>query len=561
MSPPLMSPKAKKKIVFGTNISGHRDKDDDDEEEEEEEDVSTPQTTPMPLRDTKSPATASVPPRYIDDPYERQRRDEVERGIQRERMLKEGYLIKCGKKNRMWNQRWCVLRPQALCIYKQRKEYPLKAIIHLENIKAVGHDKDQKRPYVFGILTDLKVFFFDAQDEETMEAWIGEIKQARDTLLGNVYEESFEDVRDGSTSPVSIPLPDIKKSSISLPPLVEGSHSPSDAIPSLKVNLDPNMLSRHGEYNLPLVASPRQTQKPPSQVIRFDSASPSGGNDLWGSPRSGHPALMQRKAPGTAKAEDLKPLIIPQRDNGAGGMVASKVVVAKRSSSLSPTPTTPKQIPKQRSVSSKHTAVSFPENGEFAPKDDADNGCRCGLSEVEDAHVGDEELNVGDEKRREIMLQLQQDQVLKNGYLLKQDRLKQWRKRWFVLRSNSLSYYPDDREYVLAQIIPRSTLYDVRGPDPCSNKARSSKRGYLKVVTTQRNYWLASDEPHEAQLWLDALRDWQAGKLQPLSPAELISPSAIAFKKQQQHTHHHYQHKGEPVDAQVGATRTQNVVL
>ena len=466
---------------------------------------------------------------------------EVEKCIEKERIFKEGHLIKRGRNGRRWNQRWCVLRPQTLCIYKRRNEYPLKAIIHIENIKGVGHDETKRRPFVFGILTDINAFFFDAQNQDAMIEWMAEIRRARDQLLTNTIDDvSTIGTNENNNNTVLIPLPDLKNRPSSLPGTTEDTKAPSARTTSPR---SPLGFGRPLEFpsGLPLVASPTLLQSPPLNLhskaakpaVRFDSATQLPEKDCGGSTTATFPPNVDLSPP---KLSDLATLIsrkttLPvsrgERPRGSSSPSREKSLSIKRSSSLSPA--RPKLILKQRSVSSKVVPASYPAGAMSDMSVVSPEEPCTGLvaSEVEDDQMPEEDLDVEDEKRREILSQLQQDQVLKSGYLLKQDRLKQWRKRSFVLRSNSLSYYPDDKEYVLAQIIPRSNLYDVRGPDPCTSKARSAKRGYLKVVTTQRNYWLASDEPFEAQLWLNALRDWQAGKLQPTSPENLISSTSV----------------------------------
>ncbi|KAJ2160782.1 hypothetical protein GGF46_001970 [Coemansia sp. RSA 552] len=120
----------------------------------------------------------------------------------------------------------------------------------------------------------------------------------------------------------------------------------------------------------------------------------------------------------------------------------------------------------------------------------------------------DEEPNFNVAQRREIEDRLDQDRVVLRGYLLKQDKLRQWRRRWFVLRQNSLSYYHDDKENGVKQILRHHDIYDVRAPDPSTAKAKSLHRTYFKLVTGKRNYWLAHDDTAKAREWFNALRSW-----------------------------------------------------
>ncbi|KAJ1654448.1 hypothetical protein GGF38_004942, partial [Coemansia sp. RSA 25] len=128
--------------------------------------------------------------------------------------------------------------------------------------------------------------------------------------------------------------------------------------------------------------------------------------------------------------------------------------------------------------------------------------------EADDEGEEDEEPNFNVSHRREIETRLEEDRVILRGYLLKQDKLRQWRRRWFVLRQNTLSYYHNDKEYEVKQILRRDDIHDIRGPDPSTAKARSLRRTYFKVVGAKRNYWLAHDEASVAREWFNALVLW-----------------------------------------------------
>ncbi|KAJ1931381.1 hypothetical protein GGF37_007413, partial [Kickxella alabastrina] len=67
----------------------------------------------------------------------------------------------------------------------------------------------------------------------------------------------------------------------------------------------------------------------------------------------------------------------------------------------------------------------------------------------------DEEPDFNVDQRREIEKRLIEDRVILRGFLLKQDKLRQWRRRWFVLRQNTLSYYHNEKEYEVKQILRR----------------------------------------------------------------------------------------------------------
>lgn len=133
--------------------------------------------------------------------------------------------------------------------------------------------------------------------------------------------------------------------------------------------------------------------------------------------------------------------------------------------------------------------------------------------------------NFNVQNREEIETRLGKDRVLMRGYLLKQDKLRQWRRRWFVLRQNTLSYYHDSREYEVKHILRPHDIHDIRAPDPSTAKARSLRRVYFKVVTESRNYWLAHNDPPRGREWFNALVSWRERKGQSLDTNALPVPN------------------------------------
>ncbi|KAG2187207.1 hypothetical protein INT44_004879 [Umbelopsis vinacea] len=93
------------------------------------------------------------------------------------------------------------------------------------------------------------------------------------------------------------------------------------------------------------------------------------------------------------------------------------------------------------------------------------------------------------------------NRVLFEGYLLKLGRNKSWRKRWFVLRSETLAYYENEKEYAPHRILPLSDVLDSLEIDPVSK----NKRFVFKIVTVKRNFILCADQLDTMERWLDTL--------------------------------------------------------
>ncbi|KAI9311475.1 hypothetical protein BX666DRAFT_1995496 [Dichotomocladium elegans] len=101
--------------------------------------------------------------------------------------------------------------------------------------------------------------------------------------------------------------------------------------------------------------------------------------------------------------------------------------------------------------------------------------------------------------------QIQQEEnrnrVLMEGYLLKLGRIKGWRKRWFVLRTDALVYYQDDKEYAPHRIIPLVNILDSLEIDPVSR----SKQFCFKIIIPKRSYVLCASSEAALESWLNAL--------------------------------------------------------
>ncbi|KAI8142672.1 hypothetical protein BJV82DRAFT_613837 [Fennellomyces sp. T-0311] len=105
----------------------------------------------------------------------------------------------------------------------------------------------------------------------------------------------------------------------------------------------------------------------------------------------------------------------------------------------------------------------------------------------------DDMANVQQEENR--------NRILIDGYLLKLGRNKGWRKRWFVLRTDTLAYYEDDKEYAPHRIIPLTHIIDSLEIDPISK----NKKYCFKIVIPKRSYVLCASTEMEMESWLNAL--------------------------------------------------------
>ncbi|KAJ2780849.1 hypothetical protein H4R18_003218 [Coemansia javaensis] len=347
-------------------------------------------------------------PSQLEPAYEQLRRDKARDAIRKEKVHMEGFLSKkAGGASKAWNKRWCVLRSQALLIYKRYSEEKLKRIIRADEIVDVRPAARRNREFVFEVETPERSFCFEASSDQELESWLSRLR----AVVAAVNTGAADD----ATAP---------------------------------------RRSTDGFRSLP-AAPGRRAHDAPAQAIFADHH-----HGLRITTRASPPPLLHAST-------QLPPGIGPD-----------------------------------------HEPVPVADEGE-----------------------DDDEPNFSEEQRREIEHRLEEDRVVLRGYLLKQDKLRQWRRRWFVLRQNTLSYYHDDKEYEVKQILRHHDVYDVRAPDPSTAKARSLSRTYFKIVAAKRNYWLAHDDAAVAREWFTALLRWSEAAEAPAAnarPAPVPAAAAAA---------------------------------
>lgn len=158
-------------------------------------------------------------------------------------------------------------------------------------------------------------------------------------------------------------------------------------------------------------------------------------------------------------------------------------------------PTKPVDIPK-KSSSTPLSEYALGHTYPLSPSSDHTNQMSVidGIASSED----DEEYGVD---KANIQSEESRNRVLIEGYLLKLGRNKGWRKRWFVLRTDTLAYYEDDKEYSPHRIIPLHHIIDSLEIDPVSK----SKQHCFKIIIPKRSYVLCASTENDMDSWLNAL--------------------------------------------------------
>ncbi|KAJ2867931.1 hypothetical protein GGH94_000481 [Coemansia aciculifera] len=407
-----------------------------------------------------------------DGARERLYRDKARDAIKKEQVHMEGFLYKKagGGASKAWNKRWCVLRSQALMIYKRYNEDKLKRVIRADEITEIHPVQRRNHSFVFEVETPTRSFFFEASSDQELDTWLARLKSVV------VDINCLHSASSGSNRPSA-----------------ESCHAPHHP--------DDDVSRMH------FATASRATLKSPLEDAPDAFMSlPTAATHRTCTPTTPANAIFAAQDSGVCRSDGNEPTHI----RAVNSFHASK----EPEGATIPLPLglridTPHAISlmhsnSQHQDSSANALTALPpgvdQGHEPAPVIEDDEG--------DDEGEEDEEPNFNVSHRREIETRLEEDRVILRGYLLKQDKLRQWRRRWFVLRQNTLSYYHDDKEYEVKQILRRDDIHDIRGPDPSTAKARSLRRTYFKVVSAKRNYWLAHDEAAVAREWFNALVLW-----------------------------------------------------
>ncbi|XP_060795244.1 pleckstrin homology domain-containing family A member 1 isoform X1 [Neoarius graeffei] len=97
-----------------------------------------------------------------------------------------------------------------------------------------------------------------------------------------------------------------------------------------------------------------------------------------------------------------------------------------------------------------------------------------------------------------------QDQsVVKVGYCVKQGAvMKNWKRRYFMLDDNTISYFKSDLEREPLRVIP---LKEVTKVQECKQSDLLMRDNLFELVTTSRTFYIQTDSPEEMHNWIKAI--------------------------------------------------------
>ncbi|XP_026171452.1 pleckstrin homology domain-containing family A member 1 isoform X3 [Mastacembelus armatus] len=97
-----------------------------------------------------------------------------------------------------------------------------------------------------------------------------------------------------------------------------------------------------------------------------------------------------------------------------------------------------------------------------------------------------------------------QDQaIIKAGYCVKQGAvMKNWKRRYFMLDENSVSYYKSELEREALKVIPLKEIHKVQ---ECKHSELMMRDNLFEVVTGSRTFYIQADSPEDMHSWIKAI--------------------------------------------------------
>ncbi|XP_055006598.1 pleckstrin homology domain-containing family A member 1-like isoform X2 [Boleophthalmus pectinirostris] len=96
-----------------------------------------------------------------------------------------------------------------------------------------------------------------------------------------------------------------------------------------------------------------------------------------------------------------------------------------------------------------------------------------------------------------------QDQSLKSGFCVKQGAvMKTWKRRYFQLDENALSYFKTDLERDPLRVIPLKEIHKVH---ECKQSEPMMRDNLFELVTSYRTFYVQADSPEEMHSWIKAI--------------------------------------------------------
>ncbi|GAA5853844.1 hypothetical protein JCM8547_007470 [Rhodosporidiobolus lusitaniae] len=469
-------------------------------------------------------------------------------GLSENVALKSGYLMKKGEKRKTWKKRWFVLRGGQLAMYKTDKEYRLLRLIPITDIHSVSPVELKKHFHAFGIVTPRRTYYVEASSPDEVQSWCRLISRATDDYRSRATVTSMDTPSGTNTeqptpvgpspaqTPRAVPHDSFSPATNAIP---IPSSSPSGAA---QLSSSPSAFAP-SSYASTSSQSYAHGSVPPTSS--FAPSPPGGGLGLQGASdlelRSLDAGISQLSL-GSVPAFD------PSSHTGRGVPQRSASGVSD-TLSLPPPPPGPGgmlQVP----MPSPGVASSSEDEDGFETYEQQFGSPGSYLPQPQQAQQFQQQQQPGpfaqQQQQPPSALPMQvappvvagpadPNKVILTGYLMKQGKRKNWRKRWFVLQSSMLMYSRSHMDTKFHRQIPLTSILDAIEYDPSAHAAPSKRglplssshplspsspssgpshpplgdRNYehcFKIITPKRTYLCCAPNEEDEIKWLAALQ-------------------------------------------------------
>ncbi|RXK38554.1 hypothetical protein M231_04186 [Tremella mesenterica] len=479
---------------------------------------------------------------------------ELKRGLEGERVVKSGFLYKKQERRKAWKKKWFVLRTGKLAYYKDNREYSLSRVIDLDNVHTVAPVLVKKHPFTFGIVTSKRTFLAKANSQDEMDDWVRSINTVRRRLSEQREDERTRRERGSSTATA-----------------MSVSHSEHQPLSTPTLSSSPT--THTGGYFIarqPSAYSPQQVQS--GQSISLHSVPPP-------SPEATRSISSQLASLSIGPSPSMSGTLgSPRRPSG--GFTGIQGIAR----SVSDTPT--RGEPSASSYSSTTGPLSASPHKMQIPavSSDEDDG-EPYFSDPQAAFPSQLQRAQSQSPQQILsppMSPVDPNKIILNSYLMKRSKgrgRRMWRKRWFYLTSQGLTYTKSHMDLKPLRFIPLSSVLDAletsttpsdTGTDTDSpirqntfrrqgESIRRSSRDKVKgeddhmfrIITAKRTFVLCAPGEEDEIKWLAAFRAL-------LNRERSSLPSSVPPTQSQQfHIHHHQSHDQHQIHDQQTQTQTQ----
>ncbi|KAG0336483.1 hypothetical protein BG000_006534 [Podila horticola] len=458
--------------------------------------------------------------------------------LQEGQILKSGYLMKKGERI---------------------KEYELLRIIDIRDVHRAAEVTVKHKSHVFVILTPRRTFTVQAKNHIEMQEWISAINQAKVQL--EFTSSSDLDSYSGSTLQLNEQL--VNGSKDTGPGAVESNPSLSSRLsrPGLaKLGSGIVLARRHHPVTnkIPTDSTDASTtsSNKTSQLKGKATSTSSTDNDkptnakvgITNKKKKNIPAPLFMTPPPSKQLQETTeilntPTASPRRcSNALFPLQRIEDMLANTSTAPMTLPSPPPSVittaaAKMDSRSDAPSSPGYYSGGEevFWTTTATGEHMSSGEDEIQEEDENDpcflEAGRVASEANAPgsglVSAEELGSKVVRQGYLLKLgNKYKTWRKKWFVLRGDKLTYYKNTKEYQPHGIIPLSTVIDCLQTDPVSK----SKQYCLRIVTTKRSFLCSAPDEDTLLQWLDALHV-ECDRVARERELESTNPSTIDVSK------------------------------